>query len=127
MSLTYSSALSVDDGPDEDVFSWLKCAKGQPHEPQNLMPTQIIPGTGKGICSYKRIHGFKNMNCKNKVINIDDVFFSYYNPLALYSIGDMVHAARGKWGIKANCPCTSRHSKPLVRPSAPNGLSQASC
>ncbi|XP_057205404.1 lysine-specific demethylase 3B isoform X2 [Triplophysa rosa] len=79
----------VDDGPEEDVFSWLKCAKGQPHEPQNLMPTQIIPGT------------------------------------ALYSIGDMVHAARGKWGIKANCPCTSRHSKPLVRPSAPNGLSQS--
>nr|XP_055033900.1 lysine-specific demethylase 3B isoform X2 [Misgurnus anguillicaudatus] len=78
------------DEPDEEVFSWLKCAKGQPHEPQNLMPTQIIPGT------------------------------------ALYSIGDMVHAARGKWGIKANCPCTSRHSKPFVRPSAPNGLSQAS-
>uniref|UniRef100_A0A673JYI4 Lysine-specific demethylase n=1 Tax=Sinocyclocheilus rhinocerous TaxID=307959 RepID=A0A673JYI4_9TELE len=73
---------------EEEVFSWLKCAKGQPHEPQNLMPTQIIPGT------------------------------------ALYSIGDMVHAARGKWGIKANCPCTSRHNKPLVRPSAPNGLSQ---
>uniref|UniRef100_A0A671N9Q5 Lysine-specific demethylase n=1 Tax=Sinocyclocheilus anshuiensis TaxID=1608454 RepID=A0A671N9Q5_9TELE len=78
-----------DESPEEDVFSWLKCAKGQPHEPQNLMPTQIIPGT------------------------------------ALYSIGDMVHAARGKWGIKANCPCTSRHNKPLVRPSAPNGLSQA--
>uniref|UniRef100_A0A8C1ZWE3 Lysine-specific demethylase n=1 Tax=Cyprinus carpio TaxID=7962 RepID=A0A8C1ZWE3_CYPCA len=79
----------VDESPEEEVFSWLKCAKGQPHEPQNLMPTQIIPGT------------------------------------ALYSIGDMVHAARGKWGIKANCPCTSRHNKPLVRPSAPNGLSQA--
>ncbi|XP_059378077.1 lysine-specific demethylase 3B-like isoform X5 [Carassius carassius] len=78
-----------DESPEEEVFSWLKCAKGQPHEPQNLMPTQIIPGT------------------------------------ALYSIGDMVHAARGKWGIKANCPCTSRHNKPLVRPSAPNGLSQA--
>uniref|UniRef100_A0A8C6LYM9 Lysine-specific demethylase n=1 Tax=Nothobranchius furzeri TaxID=105023 RepID=A0A8C6LYM9_NOTFU len=73
---------------EDDVFSWLKCAKGQPHEPQNLMPTQIIPGT------------------------------------ALYNIGDMVHAARGKWGIKANCPCASRHSKSLVRPSAPNGLSQ---
>uniref|UniRef100_A0A8C1ZWA8 Lysine-specific demethylase n=1 Tax=Cyprinus carpio TaxID=7962 RepID=A0A8C1ZWA8_CYPCA len=79
----------VDESPEEEVFSWLKCAKGQPHEPQNLMPTQIIPGT------------------------------------ALYSIGDMVHAARGKWGIKANCPCTSRHNKPLVRPSAPNGLSQS--
>ncbi|XP_005173197.2 lysine-specific demethylase 3B isoform X3 [Danio rerio] len=78
----------VEDGPEEEVFSWLKCAKGQPHEPQNLMPTQIIPGT------------------------------------ALYSIGDMVHAARGKWGIKANCPCTSRH-KTLMRPSAPNGLSQS--
>ncbi|KAL1261500.1 hypothetical protein QQF64_006765 [Cirrhinus molitorella] len=78
-----------DESPEEEVFSWLKCAKGQPHEPQNLMPTQIIPGT------------------------------------ALYSIGDMVHAARGKWGIKANCPCTSRHNKPLVRPSAPNGLSQS--
>ncbi|KAI4893779.1 hypothetical protein NFI96_033968, partial [Prochilodus magdalenae] len=78
-----------EDGPDDEVFSWLKCAKGQPHEPQNLMPTQIIPGT------------------------------------ALYNIGDMVHAARGKWGIKANCPCTSRHTKPPVRPTAPNGLSQS--
>uniref|UniRef100_A0A8D2ZS68 Lysine-specific demethylase n=1 Tax=Scophthalmus maximus TaxID=52904 RepID=A0A8D2ZS68_SCOMX len=79
----------VDEGPEDEVFSWLKCAKGQPHEPQNLMPTQIIPGT------------------------------------ALYNIGDMVHSARGKWGIKANCPCTSRHTKPLVRPIAPNGISQS--
>uniref|UniRef100_A0A8C7QW08 Lysine-specific demethylase n=1 Tax=Oncorhynchus mykiss TaxID=8022 RepID=A0A8C7QW08_ONCMY len=78
----------VDEGPDDEVFSWLKCVKGQRHEPQNLMPTQIIPGT------------------------------------ALYNIGDMVHSARGKWGIKANCPCTSRHHRPLVRPSAPNGISQ---
>ncbi|XP_011478570.1 lysine-specific demethylase 3B isoform X1 [Oryzias latipes] len=80
----------LDEAPEDDVFSWLKCAKGQPHEPQNLMPTQIIPGT------------------------------------ALYNIGDMVHAARGKWGIKANCPCASRHTKPLVRPTAPNGFSQSS-
>uniref|UniRef100_A0A8C8FFU2 Lysine-specific demethylase n=1 Tax=Oncorhynchus tshawytscha TaxID=74940 RepID=A0A8C8FFU2_ONCTS len=74
----------VDEGPDDEVFSWLKCVKGQRHEPQSLMPTQIIPGT------------------------------------ALYNIGDMVHSARGKWGIKANCPCTSRHHRPLVRHSAPN-------
>ncbi|XP_054647275.1 lysine-specific demethylase 3B isoform X2 [Dunckerocampus dactyliophorus] len=79
----------LDEGPEDEVFSWLKCAKGQPHEPQNLMPTQIIPGT------------------------------------ALYNIGDMVHSARGKWGIKANCPCTSRHTKSLVRHSAPNGISQS--
>lgn len=80
----------VDETPEDEVFSWLKCAKGQPHEPQNLMPTQIIPGT------------------------------------ALYNIGDMVHSARGKWGIKANCPCANRHTKPLVRPTAPNGISQQS-
>ncbi|KAK6298729.1 hypothetical protein J4Q44_G00302390 [Coregonus suidteri] len=80
----------VDEGPDDEVFSWLKCVKGQRHEPQSLMPTQIIPGT------------------------------------ALYNIGDMVHSARGKWGIKANCPCTSRHHRPLLRPSAPNGISQQS-
>ncbi|XP_047658232.1 lysine-specific demethylase 3B isoform X3 [Tachysurus fulvidraco] len=79
----------VEENSDDEVFSWLKCAKGQPHEPQNLMPTQIIPGT------------------------------------ALYNIGDMVHAARGKWGIKANCPCTSRHNKPAARPNMPNGLAQS--
>ncbi|XP_072295153.1 lysine-specific demethylase 3B isoform X2 [Eucyclogobius newberryi] len=79
----------VEENPEDEVFSWLKCAKGQSHEPQNLMPTQIIPGA------------------------------------ALYNIGDMVHSARGKWGIKANCPCTSRHTKSLVRPSAPNGISQS--
>ncbi|XP_046705356.1 lysine-specific demethylase 3B isoform X2 [Silurus meridionalis] len=79
----------VEENPDDEVFSWLKCAKGQNHEPQNLMPTQIIPGT------------------------------------ALYNIGDMVHAARGRWGIKANCPCTSRLNKPAARPNAPNGLAQS--
>ncbi|KFZ59055.1 Lysine-specific demethylase 3B, partial [Podiceps cristatus] len=73
---------------DEEVFSWLKCAKGQSHEPENLMPTQIIPGT------------------------------------ALYNIGDMVHAARGKWGIKANCPCITRQNKSVLRPAVTNGISQ---
>ncbi|XP_053318230.1 lysine-specific demethylase 3B [Spea bombifrons] len=77
-----------DDSCDDEVFAWLKCAKGQPHEPENLMPTQIIPGT------------------------------------ALYNIGDMVHAARGKWGIKANCPCISRHNKAVLRPAVTNGISQ---
>ncbi|KAM4653441.1 lysine-specific demethylase 3B isoform 7-T8 [Amazona ochrocephala] len=73
---------------DEEVFAWLKCAKGQSHEPENLMPTQIIPGT------------------------------------ALYNIGDMVHAARGKWGIKANCPCINRQNKSVLRPAVTNGISQ---
>lgn len=39
--------VDVENDSDDEVFSWLKCAKGQPHEPQNLMPTQIIPGTGR--------------------------------------------------------------------------------
>lgn len=43
---TCSSFVDVEENPEDEVFSWLKCAKGQPHEPQNLMPTQIIPGTG---------------------------------------------------------------------------------
>lgn len=28
------------------TFSWLRCVKSQIHEPENLMPTQIIPGKG---------------------------------------------------------------------------------
>lgn len=39
--------VDVENDSDDEVFSWLKCAKGQPHDPQNLMPTQIIPGTGR--------------------------------------------------------------------------------
>ncbi|XP_069507689.1 lysine-specific demethylase 3B [Ambystoma mexicanum] len=78
----------VEETGDEEVFAWLKCAKGQSHEPENLMPTQIIPGT------------------------------------ALYNIGDMVHAARGKWGIKANCPCINRQNKTVLRPAVTNGIAQ---
>ncbi|XP_032885059.1 lysine-specific demethylase 3B isoform X1 [Amblyraja radiata] len=79
-----------DDSLEDEVFSWLKCAKGQTHDPVNLMPTQIIPST------------------------------------ALYDIGDMVHATRGKWGIKANCPCITKQLKPLPKPAPPNGVSQLS-
>nr|XP_015200344.1 PREDICTED: lysine-specific demethylase 3A isoform X1 [Lepisosteus oculatus] len=65
------------------LFSWMKCVRGQPHELDHLMPTQIIPGT------------------------------------TLYDFCDIVHSVRGKWGIKANCPCSSRHtratSKPLLK------------
>lgn len=54
---------------DEEVFSWLKCAKGQSHEPENLMPTQIIPGTGKEIpvldlvCGSREGEEFKDRIC----------------------------------------------------------------
>lgn len=63
-----------------------------------------------------------SLSCKFAVLMFDcscSLFLS-----ALYNIGDMVHLARGKWGIKANCPCASRHTKSLVRHSAPNGITQ---
>ncbi|XP_043560459.1 lysine-specific demethylase 3A-like isoform X1 [Chiloscyllium plagiosum] len=64
----------------EEMFAWLRCANGHVHEPEKLMPTQIIPGS------------------------------------ALYQIGNIVHSTRGRWGIKANCPCTVRKNKPLFKP-----------
>eukprot|EP00066_Takifugu_rubripes_P028230 XP_011617496.1 PREDICTED: probable JmjC domain-containing histone demethylation protein 2C isoform X2 [Takifugu rubripes] len=30
---------------DKELYSWLKCVKGQPHDHKHLMPTQVIPGT----------------------------------------------------------------------------------
>lgn len=30
---------------DKELYTWLKCVKGQPHDNKHLMPTQIIPGT----------------------------------------------------------------------------------
>ncbi|XP_036291831.1 lysine-specific demethylase 3A isoform X7 [Pipistrellus kuhlii] len=33
--------------PAYKTFSWIRCVKSQIHEPENLMPTQIIPGKEK--------------------------------------------------------------------------------
>ncbi|XP_068111236.1 probable JmjC domain-containing histone demethylation protein 2C isoform X3 [Hyperolius riggenbachi] len=30
---------------DKELYTWLKCVKGQPHDYKHLMPTQIIPGS----------------------------------------------------------------------------------
>ncbi|XP_033004820.1 probable JmjC domain-containing histone demethylation protein 2C isoform X2 [Lacerta agilis] len=30
---------------DKELYAWMKCVKGQPHDHKHLMPTQIIPGT----------------------------------------------------------------------------------
>uniref|UniRef100_A0A3Q3VYN8 Probable JmjC domain-containing histone demethylation protein 2C n=1 Tax=Mola mola TaxID=94237 RepID=A0A3Q3VYN8_MOLML len=30
---------------DKELYSWLKCVKGQLHDHKHLMPTQVIPGT----------------------------------------------------------------------------------
>ncbi|XP_063781106.1 lysine-specific demethylase 3A isoform X2 [Pseudophryne corroboree] len=73
-----------------ESFSWLKCVKGQLHEPDNLMPTQIVPGK------------------------------------ALYDVCDVVHAVRGRWGIKSNCQCSSKHQKPLSKPTVKEEVKQSS-
>ncbi|KAM8773876.1 putative JmjC domain-containing histone demethylation protein 2C isoform 1-T1 [Rhynchonycteris naso] len=30
---------------DKELYAWIKCVKGQPHDHKHLMPTQIIPGS----------------------------------------------------------------------------------
>ncbi|KAM5192686.1 lysine-specific demethylase 3A [Mantella aurantiaca] len=59
---------SISEGNDgNESFSWLKCAKGQLHEPENLMPTQIVPGkalydVGDVVHSVRGKWGIKS-NC----------------------------------------------------------------
>ncbi|XP_006028705.1 lysine-specific demethylase 3A isoform X1 [Alligator sinensis] len=59
------------DGVSE-TFNWFKCVKGQLHEPESLMPTQIIPGkalydVGDIVHSVRTKWGIKaNCPCANK-------------------------------------------------------------
>ncbi len=32
---------------DKELYAWVRCVKNQPHDFKNLMPTQIVPETGK--------------------------------------------------------------------------------
>ncbi|KAG8546473.1 hypothetical protein GDO81_018824 [Engystomops pustulosus] len=64
---------SLSSGSDgAEIFSWLKCTKGQLHEPDNLMPTQIVPGkalydVGDVVHSVRGKWGIKsNCPCSNK-------------------------------------------------------------
>ncbi|KAM4673542.1 lysine-specific demethylase 3A isoform 2-T3 [Amazona ochrocephala] len=63
---------SLHEDDDSDTFSWFKCVKGQVHEPENLMPTQIIPGkalydVGDIVHSIRTKWGIKaNCPCANK-------------------------------------------------------------
>ncbi|KAM4707877.1 lysine-specific demethylase 3A isoform 2-T2 [Discoglossus pictus] len=63
-------SLCDDDG--DENFSWLKCVKGQLHDPENLMPTQIVPGKALyDVCdvvhSVRGKWGIKsNCPCSNK-------------------------------------------------------------
>ncbi|XP_066233859.1 lysine-specific demethylase 3A isoform X2 [Saccopteryx leptura] len=54
------------------TFSWIRCVKSQIHEPENLMPTQIIPGkalydVGDIVHSIRAKWGIKaNCPCSNR-------------------------------------------------------------
>ncbi|ERE66365.1 lysine-specific demethylase 3A [Cricetulus griseus] len=54
------------------TFSWIRCVKSQIHEPENLMPTQIIPGkalydVGDIVHSIRARWGIKaNCPCSNR-------------------------------------------------------------
>ncbi|XP_036291834.1 lysine-specific demethylase 3A isoform X10 [Pipistrellus kuhlii] len=59
-------------GPAYKTFSWIRCVKSQIHEPENLMPTQIIPGkalyeVGDIVHSVRAKWGIKaNCPCSNR-------------------------------------------------------------
>ncbi|XP_012890963.1 PREDICTED: lysine-specific demethylase 3A [Dipodomys ordii] len=59
-------------GATYKTFSWLRCVKSQIHEPENLMPTQIIPGkalydVGDIVHSIRAKWGIKaNCPCSNR-------------------------------------------------------------
>ncbi|KFO32639.1 Lysine-specific demethylase 3A [Fukomys damarensis] len=59
-------------GASYKTFSWLRCVKSQIHEPENLMPTQIIPGkalydVGDIVHSVRVKWGIKaNCPCSNR-------------------------------------------------------------
>ncbi|KAJ7398780.1 putative JmjC domain-containing histone demethylation protein 2C isoform X3 [Pitangus sulphuratus] len=39
------TAMSWVKKDDKELYAWMKCVKGQPHDHKHLMPTQIIPGS----------------------------------------------------------------------------------
>uniref|UniRef100_A0A7N4P921 Lysine-specific demethylase n=1 Tax=Sarcophilus harrisii TaxID=9305 RepID=A0A7N4P921_SARHA len=67
---------NVQQGGTYKTFSWLKCVKSQIHEPENLMPTQIIPGkalydVGDIVHSVRAKWGIKaNCPCSNRQIKL---------------------------------------------------------
>uniref|UniRef100_A0A8D1NHQ2 Probable JmjC domain-containing histone demethylation protein 2C n=1 Tax=Sus scrofa TaxID=9823 RepID=A0A8D1NHQ2_PIG len=72
---------------DKELYAWMKCVKGQPHDHKHLMPTQIIPGSvltdlldvmhtlreKYGIkshchCTNKQVGNFSTMNGVSQVL-----------------------------------------------------------
>uniref|UniRef100_A0A672QSW8 JmjC domain-containing protein n=1 Tax=Sinocyclocheilus grahami TaxID=75366 RepID=A0A672QSW8_SINGR len=45
---------------DKELYVWLRCVKNQPHDFKNLMPTQIVPETGKHRCRFVYLYVSKH-------------------------------------------------------------------
>ncbi|XP_038174671.1 lysine-specific demethylase 3A isoform X1 [Arvicola amphibius] len=64
--------MNCQQGAAYKTFSWIRCVKSQIHEPENLMPTQIIPGkalydVGDIVHSIRAKWGIKaNCPCSNR-------------------------------------------------------------
>uniref|UniRef100_A0A8C0KVI6 Lysine-specific demethylase n=1 Tax=Canis lupus dingo TaxID=286419 RepID=A0A8C0KVI6_CANLU len=100
------------------TFSWLRCVKSQIHEPENLMPTQIIPGkalydVGDIVHSVRAKWGIKaNCPCSNRQFKLfskpaskEDV---KQNPLVLEPVPVAGEAAsKPASSMKPACPAST--------------------
>ncbi|XP_028939168.1 lysine-specific demethylase 3A [Ornithorhynchus anatinus] len=104
---------SLHQGGVYKTFSWLKCVKGQVHEPESLMPTQIIPGkalydVGDIVHSVRAKWGIKaNCPCSNRQLK----FLSKPTPK---EDGKQNSSA----GEKATLGSTLQHTHGVLEPTA---------
>ncbi|XP_040849511.1 lysine-specific demethylase 3A [Ochotona curzoniae] len=112
------------------TFSWLRCVKSQIHEPENLMPTQIIPGkalydVGDIVHSVRAKWGIKaNCPCSNRQFKL------FSKPASKEDIKQPPPA-----GEKPAVGATLQQSSPVQEPAAlgaeaaskPAGSGKATC
>lgn len=95
------------------TFSWIRCVKSQIHEPENLMPTQIIPGkalydVGDIVHSVRAKWGIKaNCPCSNRQ-------FKLFSKPALKE--DLKQASLS--GEKPSLGTMVQQSSPVLEPAA---------
>uniref|UniRef100_A0A5F9D6E2 Lysine-specific demethylase n=1 Tax=Oryctolagus cuniculus TaxID=9986 RepID=A0A5F9D6E2_RABIT len=102
------------------TFSWLRCVKSQIHEPENLMPTQIIPGkalydVGDIVHSVRAKWGIKaNCPCSNRQFKL------FSKPASKEDIKQTSPA-----GEKLAVGAALQQSPPVPEPAAAGG--EAAC
>lgn len=138
----YVWLISPSASPDKDLYSWLKCVKGQPHDHKHLMPTQIIPGTGtvhtRPFCwwlisrftstiyvihsrtLYLLIIAFLSGKC----LELNQCrFVASISCSVLTELVKSMHTLREKYCMKTCCPSPNKQSFVSKLPTT-NGVSQ---